>query len=561
MLIALLYQIFIFTFCLTAGYFTNAAFLGYTASRNKPWILHLFTGIIGTTFLSQWLVLWIPIQLSTTLPCGVTLLLLLFVYRKHAIPFFKDLKTSMSHGSAAEWISYTALLLLVLVYTAGPTSMDDTESYHIQMIKWINEYGTVKGIAVLHERFGFNSSWFIAIAGFVPGKGSFQLYNVLNGTVSIALGYYLLSETFRAKKEQNHAYFLTTAALLFLSLVCWPIIRGNAGNSNYDMITAALLVVLLLESFRHRNALMKQLSLEWILWPVFLFTVRIINYPVLILSLTMFIWLLGAKNYRQAGALLFFSILLVAPFIARTVYVSGYPFYPLMAIDPFSVDWKPDPAIVQERIDFTKYFNRVNVMYMDLEETRKLPFPDWIYYWFRYLFRYDLPWVILGISGILLFVTRFRYSIRHWGNGLYIFSLVFLLQLISWFIISPDPRFIYGTLIGGTFFLCYALFSVVKLPRMIPLPVFAMIMSTGLVLYCVTLWIRKENLRNPIQPIALTAPTFKTVQVDGVMFHLPEKVNGHWNTRCFGTPLPCLYIMDPRIHLRGKEIKDGFRLE
>ena len=43
---------------------------------------------------------------------------------------------------------------MVLTLNAGPTVMDDTDSYHIQMVKWIQEFGSVPGIANLHLRFG-----------------------------------------------------------------------------------------------------------------------------------------------------------------------------------------------------------------------------------------------------------------------------------------------------------------------------------------------------------------------------------------------------------------------
>jgi hypothetical protein len=40
----------------------------------------------------------------------------------------------------------------------------DTGLYHIQSIKWIEEYGVTPGLANLHGRFGFNSNLFTIIA-------------------------------------------------------------------------------------------------------------------------------------------------------------------------------------------------------------------------------------------------------------------------------------------------------------------------------------------------------------------------------------------------------------
>ena len=60
---------------------------------------------------------------------------------------------------------------MILVLNAGPFRMDDTDSYHIQMVKWIQEYGSVPGIANLHLTIWFNSSWFVSMPCLVTIKG------------------------------------------------------------------------------------------------------------------------------------------------------------------------------------------------------------------------------------------------------------------------------------------------------------------------------------------------------------------------------------------------------
>jgi hypothetical protein len=49
--------------------------------------------------------------------------------------------------------------------------------------------------------------------------------------------------------------------------------------------------------------------------------------------------------------------------------------------------------------------------------------------------------------------------------------------------------------------------------------------------------------------------------IDGITFRIPGSMNNNWNARCYGTDLPCLYKIDPRLKLRGKNIHSGFRLE
>ena len=53
-----------------------------------------------------------------------------------------------------------ALLFYVSSIPMGPVSCFDTHLYHLQSIKWIHENPLPLGLANLHGRFGFNSSWF-----------------------------------------------------------------------------------------------------------------------------------------------------------------------------------------------------------------------------------------------------------------------------------------------------------------------------------------------------------------------------------------------------------------
>jgi hypothetical protein len=53
-----------------------------------------------------------------------------------------------------------ALLFYVSLIPMGPVSCNDTDLYHLQSIKWIHQNPLPLGLANLHGRFGFNSSWF-----------------------------------------------------------------------------------------------------------------------------------------------------------------------------------------------------------------------------------------------------------------------------------------------------------------------------------------------------------------------------------------------------------------
>ena len=138
-----------------------------------------------------------------------------------------------------------------------------------------------------------------------------------------------------------------------------------------------------------------------------------------------------------------------------------------------------------------------------------------------------------------------------------------ILWLISWFIIAPDPRFVYGILLFGTFLLVYHLISFIKNPRSIQLSLNALtiLVIGGLSYYLVSKPLKQTEYRNWISPLQLPQPPVKEFVIDGVTFRIPELIKNNWNARCYGTQLPCLYQIDSRLRMRGKNISNGFHLE
>jgi hypothetical protein len=432
--------------------------------------------------------------------------------------------------------------------------MDDTESYHIQSIKWIQEYGSVPGLVNLHERFGFNSSWFSSVALFSFSSKSTGGFTVLNSVLSMWMCYWFISTFNRRSKENN----TQTAFAILLTFICcliiWPLLRGNAANTNYDFITTCIVLVLFVDLFLSKNI---SPTIEWIIWPAYLFTVRIINFPLLLLSLVGLILLIKQRNFKSLLLPIVCCLLLMVPFVIRNVIIAGYPFYPSTSFDITKVNWKADPQMIERLMEYIKYFNRVNGL--DIAEIKTLG-PNWIPSWFRYLFLFDKALVVFGLIGILISIGRI--FIKKDRSPI-ILTAVGLAWLISWFFIAPDTRFVYGILLYGVLLFAYYLISIVKnkiIARSLIDLLFIALFTASIYYFVSKLWKEKEY-RNWVMPASLPQPSVKEFVIDGITFRIPEQILTNWNPRCYGTPLPCLYQIDPRLRLRGKNMRSGFRLE
>ncbi len=567
MLLLLLLHTVITILCLSAG-FLSYQFIERKSSVNKPYrpiIFYLITGLITLTLIAQVLVLFVPLK-GWIYGLSALLILLVFASKNSFVKFVIHITDELKKLHPLTLVIIFILWTMVLVLNAGPTIMDDTESYHIQMIKWAGEYGTVPGIANLHERFGFNSSWFISISLFIPETSGVNYYTLLNGIISFWFCSFLIGQLSPLLSKKNGKSMsssdIAVILVLLFSFYGWPMIRGNSTTANYDFITTFIISVLFIKVLQRGKEITNDLfTTEWIIWPVYLFTVRIINYPLLLLSLYGFYYLLRNRQWRRFTKLSGISICLVLPFIARNVLLSGYPFYPSAAFNIFNVDWKADTRIMKGLIDYIKYYNRVNEMFIPIEETAKLNSPDWVVPWFRYMFMYDKPVVIMGLSGFLLSLVFIKRIAGKVSIPLRFFILILGIQLISWFLIAPDPRFAYGCLLCGVMLWPVLLLhnrSVAINGKVLYYSCICLITAIGV--YIVLKSGRNKTYQNFVLPYRLPTPPVKEVVIDNIHVRIPEKVLGNWNPRCYATDLPCLYIIDPRLRARGSNIRDGFRL-
>jgi len=252
-------------------------------------------------------------------------------------------------------------------------------------------------------------------------------------------------------------------------------------------------------------------------------------------------------------------VVLLFAFLARNLLLSGYLFYPVYQIDFFSFDWKADPEAASRIASFIKYFNRVPSL--PAEETRKLSGISWLPLWFLDLQPYDKLIIVTGVSGFCFSPLLIRKTAGI-SKPAALFVLVMIAQLTSWLFTAPDTRFAYGPLLAGSYLLTtvfdkqtqYFLIKPVKMTVYL-------LMTTAVLLYSTIKVIRHRDYRNVAIPVLLPSPPVHITRLNDIEFRTPEKILGNWNARCFGTDLPCLYIIQPGLQPRSNQIRDGFKIK
>ena len=319
--------------CLWAGILFYSLFNNRKESK-KAILQLLLTGLIMVTAIAQWIVLFFPLDVFVIFFVLCVCIIFTIIFRRRAWIIMINCANEIREKDLLFLGCFLCYILLILVLNAGPFMMDDTDSYHIQMVKWIHEYGSVPGIANLHLRFGFNSSWFIAIALFGFPIHGLNNYGALNGLLSVWICYFLLDAIFDpVRKEHAYGRGFSMAGLvtLVLCLLNWPMIRGSASNMNYDFISTCCIMVLFTDLIKCE----KKYPIEWLIWPGFLFTVRMMNFPLLILSLFYIIQFIKLQSFRKLSASALCLFFVIVPFLIRNCILSGYAFFPLYQLISF----------------------------------------------------------------------------------------------------------------------------------------------------------------------------------------------------------------------------------
>src|SRR5580698_6114892 len=78
----------------------------------------------------------------------------------------RDFATLLTHASGPVIFAFGILAMVAALNATRFVEAYDTGLYHYPLTRWLATYGTVRGLALIHFRFGFSSSWFALAAPF-----------------------------------------------------------------------------------------------------------------------------------------------------------------------------------------------------------------------------------------------------------------------------------------------------------------------------------------------------------------------------------------------------------
>lgn len=271
----------------------------------------VLTGILSVGLIFTVVSFFIPLNLYVEIP---TILIGLFY-------FFKDkLYLECFRFSKKDSIILGILATVILFSASFYPFILDHFGYYVPTIKWLTEYGLVKGISNLDLILGQMSVWHILQAGFSNFADPFLK---LNAVLLIVYGLYIV-------ENKNWIQLIFIPILLIFS---------QSPSPDLPIIVFSLIVLNEILSGNKNIAFLFAFS-------VFTFAIKptVIWLPIFILLYSIFV---SGFQYKKLilGSLVFLL------FIMKNIWTFGYPVFPFAIFD-LGISWKSNPELLKASSEF-----------------------------------------------------------------------------------------------------------------------------------------------------------------------------------------------------------------
>lgn len=444
----------------------------------------------------------------------------------------------------------------------------DTGLYHLQALRWIQDYPIVKGLGNLHGRFGFNNANFlyVAVVGVGPWRG-IEL-NIANSLlIMVATAQSLIGLDHVIRERHNWKLPNLFAVLMIVPVLDYALLRGAMSSPSSDAASGMLhltLMVLVL-AFLQRKRFSGSDALFELALIVFLAVLGIAIklssgvFSASVVLLCAGVWLVYNRQDTKRAlkaivALGFIGGSVIVPWMFRGILLSGYPLYP-STLGTVPVSWRVTASSAESEALWIRSWARLP----QHRPEEVLGNWDWLEPWLdtqRNIPTSYLP-ALLAIAATFLVAFRFIYKSRALARpGLgWMFIIPLTVAVVAWFLSAPNPRFAVSVLYGmaiGALLLALSSYSRSQISLLVALLIALLLIWK--VADHASLYIVKAGPNRGFHPVS--SVEIETFETDfGLTIYRPAT-----GDRCFDTPLPCTPYPNPNLRLRGDSVRSGFEL-
>lgn len=528
MILILLSWIYIFLTALSFG----IAFSKLLKIGLPDCITASITGLFAITVLATIWAFFYPIAIAFHIVLILSSILLWFKNKAIFKSVLQSALSKIKSFSTPIKILLAVSSFLILAQSATLPFIIDNESYYIQTIKWLNEYGFVKGLANLHLFFGQTSGWHITQSVYSLSF-LYDKFNDLNGFLLLLGNFFALQKLQSYFKNGNRLDLVVglmplTYVFLFqfisspspdfpiyiFSFILFSIYINNPNNGD------SFLLIILLASFA--------------------FFIKVTAIILFLFPLVLLI-----RNFKVVKQTIFPAVsiasLVFILFVLKNIMLSGYPLFPLLCFRIEDLDYTV-PSII---MDFFFSKSMLNSFYIDNSIFQSASLLDLV----KHYFLHNGMSGYIGIVSILMLLTSPIIIIKNrLSKSVWTIYFAFIVLVILLCFSSPQYRFyVYFTL----FFLLLLVSTSLSNPKSI-----LRLNALGLIAVAVLVFIPMsfgsltsnalltQNSTFHLKNIAIPEPNtrwsqeFKGSGVGNMIYHTPVDGSFFWVTG--NGALPCV---------------------
>lgn len=451
-------------------------------------------------------------------------------------------------------IAVVCLLVLLWAYFTSRGYMHyDSDLYHAQSIRWIEEYGVVPGLGNLHERFAYNSSFFALSALFSMKFLCGTSMHTMSGFFALVLCITALDIT---KSWKNKKFLLTDYArvgLIYYLITIMDEVVSPA--SDYSIMCVIFFIVIkwldLLEASEKNTA---PYALLCVLG-VYALTLKLTAGLIILLVIKPLYHLIKEKKVKDILIYLFTGLIVSIPWFVRTVIISGWLLYPFPALDLFEFDWEMNATGIE--LDAAQITTWGRALYdASLVE---LPITQWFPNWFKTTLSGTEKGLVLGcLMCLIIYLFDFMMAVckkrREQFDTLLVIGCI-LLSYSFWQCSAPLIRYGYAYVLLLDFLMLGQVLHRLGWNKMQNIVYFVLLLYGVYKVYAIGQYIYDTRLvQTYVKQADYGTYEMKSYHVGEYVFYYP--VSGDRSGYEF---FPASTVkMD--IELRGEGLEDGFRL-
>ena len=441
MLSVIVIWIYMFLTTFLIGYGIMSVLARYIPYRVRHMDSYLMCGLAAATVYAQFFSLFGRVGPAANLLLCTAGLAVAWFNRRRLGGMLGEVWSNIRNNQSGKRGRMFIILFLFLLFAYGASRgmiHYDTSLYHAQSIRWLEEYGLVKGLGNLHCRLAYNSSSFALSALYSMVFLGGQSYHCAAGWMAFLLASVSMEMIDSLRKGRLRiADFARVMCIYYLVNIFDEIV--SPASDYFMVLTAFYIVIRWLDLLEEEVSEILPYAMLCVLG-VFLMTVKLSAALILILTIYPAYRLVRERSFGETLTYLILGFVTALPYFIRNFLISGWLVYPFTQIDLFSVVWKIPKGVADYDAREIQVWGRG---YTDVTRYG-ISVREWLPDWFRALAGSDKLFVaaaLVSVCVLIIYGVGMACGLWRKRGRLLLVQITVAASFLFWLCTSPLMRY------------------------------------------------------------------------------------------------------------------------